>query len=37
MHAKRIKKVDKSQISGPSDFRQVQHVGVENGKFKVCF
>lgn len=35
MNTKKIKNLQKSQISHPTDFRLVQHVGIENGKFRV--
>ena len=31
------KKFDKSQISGPTNFRVVQHVGLNNNNFEVIF
>ena len=31
------KKFDKSQISGPTNFRLVQHVGLNNNNFEVTF
>lgn len=33
--AKKNKKIDKSQISGPTGFRVVQHVGLTNNNFEV--
>ena len=35
--AKKNKKIDKSQISGPTGFRVVQHVGLTNNNFEVNF
>jgi hypothetical protein len=35
--AKKNKKIDKSQISGPTGFRVVQHVGLTNNNFEVSF
>ena len=32
---KKSKKFDKSQISGPTNFRVVQHVGLTNNNFEV--
>ena len=32
---KKNKKIDKSQISGPTGFRIVQHVGLSNNNFEV--
>ena len=32
---KKNKKIDKSQISGPTGFRVVQHVGLTNNNFEV--
>lgn len=34
---KKNKKIDKSQISGPTGFRVVQHVGLSNNNFEVGF